>query len=80
MAGGSFLFYTRQGFKAVGGFDPRFFGSEELVLGETLKERGRFIVLRESAIHMKYCGRPSTANSSAMLLGSPPPQADRFQA
>lgn len=50
LAGGCFLFCTREAFEAVGGFDERFFCAEELVLGKALKQRGRFIVLRESVI------------------------------
>lgn len=50
LAGGCFLFCTREAFEAVGGFDERFFCAEELVLGTALKQRGRFIVLRESVI------------------------------
>jgi len=50
LAGGCFLFCTREAFKAVGGFDERFFCAEELVLGKALKQQGRFIVLRESVI------------------------------
>jgi glycosyltransferase involved in cell wall biosynthesis len=50
LAGGCFLFCTREAFEAVGGFDERFFCAEELVLGNALKQRGRFVVLRESVI------------------------------
>ena len=50
LAGGCFLFCTREAFEAVGGFDERFFCAEELVLGKALKQRGRFIVLREFVI------------------------------
>lgn len=50
LAGGCFLFCTRQAFEAVGGFDESFFCAEELVLAKAFKRRGRFIVLRESVI------------------------------
>jgi glycosyltransferase involved in cell wall biosynthesis len=48
LAGGCFLFCSREAFEAVGGFDERFYCAEELVLGKALKRQGRFIVLRES--------------------------------
>jgi glycosyltransferase involved in cell wall biosynthesis len=48
LAGGCFLFCTRQAFEAVGGFDERYFVAEELVLGKALKRQGNFVVLRES--------------------------------
>lgn len=48
LAGGCFLFCTRDAFEAVGGFDERYFCAEELVLGRAMKRRGRFIVLKES--------------------------------
>ena len=48
LAGGCFLFCTREAFEAAGGFDERYFCAEELVLGRALKRRGDFIVLKES--------------------------------
>ena len=48
LAGGCFLFCTREAFEAAGGFDERYFVAEELVLGKALKRQGNFIVLRES--------------------------------
>ena len=50
LAGGCFLFCTREAFEAAGGFDERFFCAEELVLGKALKRQGRFVVLGESVL------------------------------
>jgi len=48
LAAGCFVFCTRAGFDAVGGFDEAYFGAEEIVLSRALKRRGRFVVLREA--------------------------------
>lgn len=48
LAAGCFVFCTRAGFEAVGGFDEAYFGAEEIVLSRALKRRGRFVVLREA--------------------------------
>lgn len=50
VAGGCFLFCTRQAYERVGGFDEKYFCAEELVFGKALKRQGRFVVLRESVI------------------------------
>jgi glycosyltransferase involved in cell wall biosynthesis len=48
LAAGCFLFCTRSGFEAAGGFDERLFASEEVALSAALRRHGRFVVLRES--------------------------------
>lgn len=53
-AAGCFIFCTRADFEAVGGFDERYFASEEIWLSKALKERGRFVILRE---HVLTSGR-----------------------
>jgi glycosyltransferase involved in cell wall biosynthesis len=50
LAAGCYLFCTRAAFDAVGGFDERFFGAEELVISRALKRHGRFVVLRQAVI------------------------------
>jgi glycosyltransferase involved in cell wall biosynthesis len=45
-AAGCFVFAVAEDFRAVGGFDEKFFASEEIWLSKALKERGRFLVLR----------------------------------
>ena len=46
-AAGCFIFTTRQAFDAAGGFDERYFASEEIHLSAALKRLGRFRILRE---------------------------------
>jgi glycosyltransferase involved in cell wall biosynthesis len=48
LAAGCFLFCTRDAFDAVGGFDDKLYGSEELALSRALKRQGRFVMLPES--------------------------------
>ena len=50
IAAGCFLFCTRNAFDAVGGFDERYFGAEEIVMSRALKRQGRFVVLRQSVV------------------------------
>ena len=45
IAGGAFLFCTRDAFEAVGGFDERLFGAEDAALSWAFKREGRFVVL-----------------------------------
>lgn len=47
-AAGSFFFCTRAAFDAAGGFDERFYASEEIATSRRLKKHGRFVVLRET--------------------------------
>ena len=51
LAAGCFLFCTRDAFAAVGGFDEKYYGAEELVMSRALKKlggRGRFVILKQS--------------------------------
>jgi glycosyltransferase involved in cell wall biosynthesis len=48
LASGAFLFCTREAFDAVGGFDERLFGSEELFMSRALAARGRFVTVRHT--------------------------------
>jgi hypothetical protein len=50
LAAGCYLFCTRAAFDAVGGFDERFFGAEELVISRALRRHGRFVVLHQTVI------------------------------
>lgn len=47
---GCFVFCRQQDFHAVGGFDERFFGGEEVALSRALKKRGRFVVLPRTVL------------------------------
>ncbi len=44
-AAGCFLFCTRAAFEAAGGFDERYYASEEIGLSRALKREGRFVIL-----------------------------------
>lgn len=48
LAAGCFVFCRRDAFEAVGGFDERYFASEEVFLSQALKKEGRFVILREA--------------------------------
>ena len=45
-AAGCFLFCTRAAFEAAGGFDERYYASEEVGLSKALKREGRFVIVR----------------------------------
>lgn len=47
-AAGCFIFCTREAFEAIGGFDEKLFGSEEIPFSKGLKQQGRFLILKES--------------------------------
>jgi glycosyltransferase involved in cell wall biosynthesis len=52
VATGCFLFCTRAAFNAVGGFDERYYGAEEIVMSRALKKlgrRGQFVILKQTA-------------------------------
>jgi glycosyltransferase involved in cell wall biosynthesis len=49
-AAGCFVFCTREAFDKVGGFDEKYFASEEIWISKALKEQGRFVILREAVI------------------------------
>ena len=45
-AAGCFVFCTREGFEKSGGFDERYYASEEIHFSQALKRHGRFRMLR----------------------------------
>jgi glycosyltransferase involved in cell wall biosynthesis len=64
-AGGCFLFCSRSAFEAVGGFDERMYGGEEIALSQALKRHGRFVILRESVL---TSGRKLRTHSGREIL------------
>jgi glycosyltransferase involved in cell wall biosynthesis len=67
-AAGCFLFCTRVAFEAAGGFDERYYASEEIHLSRALKRVGRFAILRGfvTSSARKLEGR--TPGSIALML------------
>ena len=49
-AAGCFIFVEREAFEAAGGFDERYYASEEIHLSRALKARGEFKLLRQKVI------------------------------
>lgn len=50
VAGGCFLFARRAAFDAVGGFDDRYYASEEIHFAMALRKQGRFVMLPEAVL------------------------------
>ena len=47
LAAGCFVYCTKEAFDAVGGFDEELFAAEEVTFSRAMRQRGRFVVLRE---------------------------------
>jgi glycosyltransferase involved in cell wall biosynthesis len=56
-AAGCFMFVSTDVFRRVGGFDERYFASEEIHLSRAVKRHGRFVILRERVITSGRKGR-----------------------
>jgi glycosyltransferase involved in cell wall biosynthesis len=50
LAPGCFMYCTRQAFDGAGGFDERFFASEEVWFSKALKLQGKFVMVRQPVI------------------------------
>jgi len=49
-AAGCFVFVRRDAFEKAGGFDERYFASEEIHFSRALKRHGRFVVLQQAVV------------------------------
>ena len=67
IATGCFVFARRDAFEAIGGFDERFYASEEVWISKALKRHGRFVVLRDVVI---TSGRKIRMHGMLGLLGT----------
>jgi GT2 family glycosyltransferase len=67
-AAGCFLFARRDAFEAVGGFDERYYATEELVLSMALKRRGRMIIVEEPVVTSGRKAQLYTARESFRVL------------
>jgi glycosyltransferase involved in cell wall biosynthesis len=57
LAAGCFVFVRTGIFNRVGGFDERYFASEEIHLSRAVKKHGRFVILRDCVITSGRKGR-----------------------
>ena len=76
MAAGCFMFCTRQGFLATGGFDESYYCTEELVFSRALKRCGAFVILQESVLTSGrklrvYSGWQLITMTTSLLLRGP---------
>jgi glycosyltransferase involved in cell wall biosynthesis len=76
LAAGCFIFCRRDAFEAVGGFDERYFASEEVWISRALSARGRFVMVRSpvvtSARKIRHYGLVRLLGiSTRLLLGGP---------
>jgi len=67
IAGGAFMFCTRDAFHAVGGFDERLFGAEDAAMSWALRREGRFVVLWR---HVRTSGRRTRGIRGVQMLGT----------
>jgi len=82
LAGGCFLFCTRQAFQAVGGFAERMFAAEEVAMSLALRKQGRFVILRDAVVTSgrklrTYSGWEILGTMIRLALGGPRALRDR---
>ena len=65
LAAGCYLFCSRAAFEAVGGFDDRLFGAEEIAMSRALRRCGRVVILSEA---VTTSGRKLRAHSGWELV------------
>ena len=70
LAAGCFVFCRRNAFEAAGGFDERYFGSEEWIFSNALKRHGRFVVIDAAVVtSQRKIEHRGLAQTLAMLAG-----------
>jgi glycosyltransferase involved in cell wall biosynthesis len=69
-AAGCFMFVRRDAFEAVGGFDERYYATEEIVLSRALKGRGRMVIVPEPVITSGRKWRIFTFGQALRQLGT----------
>jgi glycosyltransferase involved in cell wall biosynthesis len=62
-AAGCFMFVRADVFHRAGGFDERYFASEEIHLSRAVKKHGRFVILRDKVITSGRKGRLFTGRA-----------------
>jgi glycosyltransferase involved in cell wall biosynthesis len=76
LGAGAFLFTTRRNFKAIDGFDERYFAGEEVYFSLALRKLGRFKLLREPVLTSgrklrMYPAKQILATLLIMVFGGP---------
>jgi glycosyltransferase involved in cell wall biosynthesis len=69
-AAGCFMFVRADVFHGVGGFDERYFASEEIHLSRAVKKHGRLVILRDTVITSGRKGRLFTARQVFVQFAS----------
>ena len=67
-AAGCFFFARREAFERVGGFDERYFASEEIHLSRALKRLGRFVILPHAVLTSARKAEVYTMRHSLWLM------------
>jgi glycosyltransferase involved in cell wall biosynthesis len=65
LAAGCFIFARRDAFEKVGGFDERYYASEEIHLSQALKRCGKFVIVKS---HVISSGRKLRMHSIGQIL------------
>jgi glycosyltransferase involved in cell wall biosynthesis len=69
-AAGCFVFARREAFGAIGGFDERYYATEEMHFSRALKTQGRFVIVRSSVVTSGRKARMYSAGQLCRILFS----------
>lgn len=69
LTGGAFLFCTRRAWELVGGFDETYFAAEEIYFARSLRQHGKFRLIRSSVVTSGRKVRTYSAWELLALLG-----------